>query len=112
MIECFRASGLEVTLDAPERLSVPAVTAQALNRIVAEALTNAVKHQENPAARVTVEQGTEAVVVTVASTGRMAPQPGAGTGIVGMRERARATGGSLEVTQENNTVTVTATLGA
>jgi len=112
VIERFRASGLEVTLDAPERLSMPAVTAQALNRIVAEALTNAVKHQENPAARVTVEQGTEAVVVTVASTGRMAPQPGAGTGIVGMRERARATGGSLEVTQENNTVTVTATLGA
>ncbi len=111
VIARFRASGMDVALDASERLSIPTVTAQAANRIVAEALTNAVKHQENPVARVTVEQGTEAIVVTVASTGRMAPRPGAGTGIVGMRERARATGGSLEVTQENNTVTVTATLG-
>ena len=111
VIERFRASGMDVALDAPERLSMPTVTAQAATRIVTEALTNAVKHQENPVAGVTVEQGTEAVVVTVASTGRMAPQPGAGTGIVGMRERARATGGSLEVTQENNTVIVTATLG-
>lgn len=112
VVERFRANGMEVTLDAPEHLSMPTVTAQALNRIVAEALTNAVKHQENPAARVTVEQGTEKIVATVASTGRAAPQPGAGTGIVGMRERARATGGSLEITHEKNTVTVTATLGA
>ena len=50
--------------------------------------------------------------MTVASTGRAAPQPGAGTGIVGMQERACATGGSLDITQEKNTVTVTATLGA
>lgn len=112
VIERFRANGMEVTLEVPERLSMPTVTAQAANRIVAEALTNAVKHQENSAARVTVEQGTEVIVVTVASTGRMAPQPGAGMGIVGMRERARATGGSLEITHEKNTVTVTATLGA
>lgn len=112
VIERFRANGMEVMLDAPEHLSMPTVTAQALNRIVAEALTNAVKHQENPAARVTVEQGAEKLVATIASTGRAAPQPGAGTGIVGMRERARATGGSLDVTHEKNTVTVTATLGA
>ena len=112
VIERFRASGMDVALDAPARLSMPTVTAQAANRIVAEALTNAVKHQENPSARVTVEQGSEGIVVTVVSTGRLAPQPGAGTGIVGMRERARATGGSLDITQEKNTVTITATLGA
>lgn len=112
VVDRFRANGMEVTLDAPEHLSTPTVTAQALNRIVAEALTNAVKHQENPAARVTVEQGAEKLVATIASTGRAAPQPGAGTGIVGMRERAHATGGSLEITHEKNTVTVTATLGA
>lgn len=111
VIERFRASGMDVALDAPERLSMPTVTAQAANRIVAEALTNAVKHQENPAARVTVEQGSEGIVVTVASTGRVAPQPGAGTGIVGMRERARATGGNMDFTQDGNTVTVIATLG-
>ena len=111
VIERFRASGMEVTLDAPEQLSMPNVTAQAANRIVAEALTNAVKHQENPVARVTVEQGADAIVVTIASTGHAAPKPGAGTGIVGMRERARATGGTLEITHEKNTVTVTATLG-
>lgn len=112
VIERFRDSGMDVALDAPKHFSMPTVTAQAANRIVAEALTNAVKHQENPVARVTVEQGSERIVVTVASTGRAAPQPGAGTGIVGMRERACATGGSLDITQEKNTVTITATLGA
>lgn len=111
VIERFRASGMEVTLDAPEQLSMPNVTVQAANRIVAEALTNAVKHQENPVAHVTVEQGAGAIVVTIASTGHAAPKPGAGTGIVGMRERARATGGTLEITHEKNSVTVTATLG-
>ena len=111
VIERFRASGMTVTLDAPERLSVPTVTAQALNRIVAEALTNAVKHQENPVARVAVEQDPEAIVVTIASVGRTQPQPGAGTGIVGMRERARATGGTFEIEHEDNKVTVTAVLG-
>ena len=111
VIERFRTSGLEVTLDAPERLNVPTVTAQALNRIVAEALTNAVKHQENPVAEVAVEQRAEAIRVTVSSVGRTQAHPGAGTGIVGMRERARATGGTFDIEHEDNKVTVTAVLG-
>lgn len=119
----FRAAGMTVELDLPDELKVPVVTAQAANRIISEALTNAAKHQVNPTARVTVAMEGErqeelqgdnersGIVITVASTGRLSPHPGTGTGIVGMRERARATGGSLDITHSDNTVTVTATLG-
>lgn len=117
IIERFRGAGMDITLDMPTDLDIPAVTAQAANRIMTEALTNALKHQVNPVTKVAVKAAVESgdVVVAVASTGRAEPRPGAGTGIVGMRERARATGGKLDITQENQreetTVTVTATLG-
>ncbi|WP_235839463.1 sensor histidine kinase [Corynebacterium urinipleomorphum] len=115
IIDRFRSAGMNVALAAPADLDIPAVTAQAANRIITEALTNAVKHQHEPVARVTVARNAASVVVTVTSTGHAEPHPGAGTGIVGMRERARATGGTLDITHtedhDETTVTVTATLG-
>ena len=117
IIERFRISGLEVTLDMPEDVHMPTVTAQAANRIVTEALTNAAKHQAGPVAHVSLSQeaNNDKIVLTIESTGRSTPSPGAGTGIIGMRERARATGGSLDITQEEKsgatTFTVTARLG-
>lgn len=110
LVERFRDAGLNVTLDL-SAVSVPAVTGLAAHRIVAESVTNAAKHQVDPVVHVTVEPAEGGVAVAVVSTGRRAPQPGAGAGIEGMRERARATGGTLDVTYDGDTVTVNARLG-
>ena len=68
-----------------------------LYRIAQEALTNARRHSgPDAAADVRLRYSADAVELEIANTGR--PQPGArpGLGLVGMRERAVASGGTLE----------------
>jgi signal transduction histidine kinase len=79
---------------------LPSPVDQAAFRIVQEALTNVGRHSgaTNAVVRVNREEG--AVVVEVEDDGRE-PAPavarnGGGTGISGMRERARALGGNLQ----------------
>jgi signal transduction histidine kinase len=71
----------------------------ALFRIVQEALTNVVKHAPGAAVDVTVHRaGTEVVVaVTNTATGHPAtdPPPGAGRGLIGVRQRADLYGGTM-----------------
>lgn len=110
LVERFRAAGVDVSLDLTEPEAVTSVVSVAANRIVAEAVTNAAKHQVDPVVNVTVAPAGTGVDVTVISTGRWDPHPGAGTGIVGMRERARSAGGTLGVTADGDTVTVHARL--
>ncbi|MEH0448567.1 hypothetical protein QA811_34230 [Streptomyces sp. B21-102] len=66
-------------------------------RIVQEALTNTHKHASATRATVTLEYGPHTLRVTVTDDGRPgAPQgPGAGHGLIGMRERATAIGGTV-----------------
>ncbi|MDP9430230.1 MAG: hypothetical protein M3Q47_15815 [Actinomycetota bacterium] len=61
-----------------------------------EALTNVLKHAGPATARVSVRSGGGAICVEVCDDGRGARQPGAGHGLVGMRERAALYGGSVE----------------
>ncbi|WP_147103493.1 sensor histidine kinase [Nesterenkonia populi] len=116
LIEDVRASGLEAQLaEAPS--SGPALTegaGLAVYRIIQEALTNTLKHggeQAAAAVRITVEGGAEAdrpghddaeLVVEVRDTGQSsaAPSDGAGSGILGMTERARLYGGEVEAQPE------------
>lgn len=107
----FREAGVHVTLDVPQHVAVPAITSLAAHRIVTEAVTNATRHQENPEVRVTLVPQPDALEVTVTSTGRISPHAGAGIGLVGLRERAASTGGTLETTRGGNTFTVHAVLG-
>jgi signal transduction histidine kinase len=71
-------------------------------RIVQESLTNVVRHAHASMARVAVRYEPDAVVVEVADDGRGAATvngrngTGAGHGLVGMRERAAAVGGTLD----------------
>ncbi|MET9295383.1 histidine kinase [Streptomyces sp. NPDC003077] len=77
---------------------------RAAHRVVQEALTNAARHA--PGAQVTVRaEGTEdgGAVVTIVNTaaperapGAGPPRPGGGTGLIGLRERVRLAGGTLE----------------
>jgi signal transduction histidine kinase len=95
-------AGLQVAVAVDDGLQrLPPALDLACYRIVQESLTNVVRHAHARHATVTVTAG-DALVVTVDDDGAGAAAPGsgisngAGQGIVGMRERARALGGTLE----------------
>ena len=112
LVEGLRSSGLDVRadlegLDTP----LPAQVGAAAHRIVQEALTNASKHGRGPVrlevtaddrgVRIRLEnrvaQGGGGHVDHRGEAG--APPTGGGRGLVGMRERATAAGGSLQTQQ-------------
>ncbi|MEV5602006.1 histidine kinase [Streptomyces sp. NPDC052299] len=99
LVRAAEAAGARVELDTgvpPGRL-VPAVGAAAY-RIVQESLTNAVRHAgAGVRVRVVVAPAAGALRVTVTDDGTGPVEDGtaSGFGIVGMRERARSTGGTL-----------------
>jgi signal transduction histidine kinase len=88
----FKARGLK-----GERL--PAAVETALYRVVQEAVTNVVRHAAATRIDVLVERRDGRVVVVVEDDGKgFAPETAAGAehlGLVGMRERAEALGGTL-----------------
>jgi signal transduction histidine kinase len=94
-------AGVEVRVAVqgePRRL--PPAVDLACYRVVQESLTNVVRHAGAHRAEVTVTHHGDGVVVEVIDDGHgPAGEPaaaGSGQGIVGMRERARALGGTLE----------------
>ncbi|WP_375000431.1 sensor histidine kinase [Aeromicrobium sp. CTD01-1L150] len=108
LVDAARSAGLQVRLARPDREEpaghshftddVPVAVAQAVHRIVQEALTNAAKHAPASDVDVSVDNdGTEVRVVvensftTSAASGH--PALSAGTGLITMRERAEALGG-------------------
>lgn len=102
LVDNLRAAGLdvgvEVTGSAPDRVA-PGVEL-ACYRIVQESLTNVVRHA--PGARVVVDldyaPSAIDIVIDDDGAGLMALRPATGGhGIVGMRERVAASGGTLEV---------------
>jgi signal transduction histidine kinase len=98
LIGGIRAGGLSVTVTrtGPVRPVAPATDLTAY-RIVQESLTNTHKHARAAHADVVLDYGASTLRVTVSDDGRPhAPQgPGTGHGLIGMRERATAIGGSL-----------------
>ena len=101
LVESARRSGLDVELRVePELEDLPQPVGVALYRIVQESLTNVARHA-GPGARACVtvtgdEAGGLSVEVVDDGAGVDAAAPGAGVGITGMRERAGATGGTLD----------------
>ena len=84
------------------RRELPAVTDLSAFRIIQEALTNTLRHAGPATAAVTVDYGASAIRVEVTDTGRglpghAVPAGTAGHGLRGMRERAAAAGGKLEI---------------
>jgi len=65
--------------------------------IVSEALTNVAKHAEATCAKVTVACDPDAVRFEIVDDGRGGADPSAGSGILGLRDRAEAAGGTLFV---------------
>ncbi|MDI2130428.1 sensor histidine kinase [Yinghuangia seranimata] len=102
LVTSYRTAGLPVLLEVSggER-ALPTPVGLALYRIVQESLTNAVKHA-GPGASATVRIAYRPKVVEVEVTddgrgGSEAAGSGTGHGVLGMRERATAVGGTLEV---------------
>jgi signal transduction histidine kinase len=95
LIDSFTAAGADVraTVDA-DLNALPATVGLAAYRILQEALTNAVKHAPSTRATVHLTVNGGAVHVDVDSAGP--PGRGRGLGLIGMRERAEAIGGTCE----------------
>jgi len=94
-----------VTLTGEPR-PLPAVTDVSAFRIIQEALTNSLRHAGPATASVSVNYADEALLIEVTDTGRGPGNAGpasrpahaaAGHGIRGMRERAAAAGGTIQI---------------
>ncbi|MEV0240728.1 histidine kinase [Streptomyces sp. NPDC050674] len=92
-----RLAGAQVEQTVRVRHAAPAVGAAAY-RIVQEALTNAVRHAgPEPAVRVELDEREGALHLSVRDDGTGPDAAGTpGFGLVGMRERARSVGGTLD----------------
>jgi signal transduction histidine kinase len=93
-----RDAGLPTTLTvAGTRRGLPPVVDRTAYRIVQEALTNIARHAGPATATVTMSYAEDSLTVQVDDDGRAAATgpPVPGVGLVGMRERVTALGGSL-----------------
>ncbi|MFF5012025.1 histidine kinase [Streptomyces sp. NPDC001165] len=97
LVEAARLAGARVEQTVRVR-KAPAAVGAAAYRIVQEALTNVVRHAgPEPAVSIDLDARDGALHLTVTDDGT-GPTPGGtpGYGLVGMRERARSVGGTLD----------------
>jgi signal transduction histidine kinase len=101
LVASSSAAGVGVTLvDELPEAPVPEVTGRTVYRVVQEALTNVHKHARDAATtvRLSGEPGM-GLVVEVANVRPVSAEslmPGAGVGLVGLRERVELAGGTLD----------------
>jgi signal transduction histidine kinase len=106
----LKAVGIDVTMNLPPRQrQLTSATDLTAVRIIQEALTNVMVHAKASAARVTWQSGPQGELLTIDDNGSGGPPPvnvleaarrsesGRGNGLIGMRERATAVGGTLAV---------------
>jgi len=104
LVESARASGMHVDVESEMdgSATLPAAVDLTAYRIAQEALTNAVKHAPGARTRVDIQRADGILTVEVTNElkaagkkPRQAGQIGTGIGLLNMRERANAVGGSL-----------------
>lgn len=98
LVERARGAGLETTLTItgqPKAVS-PAID-QAAYRIVQESLTNVARHSSAATASIQIDFRPDVLVIQVDDDGQVKPysEPVNGFGLLGMRQRVAALGGSL-----------------
>jgi two-component system sensor histidine kinase UhpB len=102
--EAAQRTGIAVTLQAEEFPRLPDEVASHAFRIIQEALTNVTRHSKATRVEVTVRRLGTAIILAVEDNGvGFTPQSLSGLrslGLVGMRERALACGGTLMVRGE------------
>lgn len=108
MVSSFTAAGVDIRWTPPASLGhLPDVVELTAYRVIQESLTNVLKHAPTSTAHLTITREPSALAVTVTNTGAVElPQvsapthPGAGHGLIGMRERVAAVGGVLHAGPE------------
>jgi signal transduction histidine kinase len=98
LAERATGDGLRARVDAPAELpALPAAVEVAVYRIVAEALTNVVRHAAATRCEVRLEVGPDDVQICVADDGPGFAPGAHGVGLASMRERAEEMGGTCTV---------------
>lgn len=120
LLRRFTEAGLVIEEQLPDGAGtdVPQIVQLAVQRVLAESLGNALRHQgagTQVGVEVQVMDDANRVALTVVSRGSVTgegAQEGSGTGIVGMRERVTSLGGDLDVVFDaaSDVVTVSAVL--
>ncbi|MFI8500578.1 histidine kinase [Streptomyces sp. NPDC085524] len=98
LVEQARGIGLETTLAIEgQRHGVPAAVGRTVYRIIQESLTNIARHADAGTASVRIDCRPDAVTARIDDDGKATPDtaPVPGVGLLGMRERVTALGGSL-----------------
>lgn len=95
-----RRAALPVDLDvqAPEQL--PQSIEVAIYYVVSEALTNAAKHGDATGVRVELRVEDRVVRLTIVDDGSGGADPSRGSGLIGLRDRIEALGGTIEIISE------------
>ena len=101
-----RRSPIPVELDIRAGAELSQPLQAAAYYVVAEALTNAVKHASAEAIHITLEDRQGQLRVVVRDDGVGGADPTSGSGITGLRDRVEALGGRLEVDSPPGTGTV------
>lgn len=99
LVEQTRGAGIQAELEFEgDPATLDAGLEMTVYRIVQEALTNSVKHGAGAPVKAVVTYGREAVEISVTDEGRGSDAAWAdgGFGLLGMRERARLYGGTVE----------------
>jgi signal transduction histidine kinase len=92
-----RRSPIPVKLDVQLDGRVPEVVEVAAYYVVSEALTNAAKHAQAPVARVAVERRDTSLHLSIHDDGAGGADPRLGSGLIGLRDRVEAIGGTIMV---------------
>ncbi len=113
LVQRYRSAGLAVDLTLSTTCqTLPATTELALYRVLQEALTNAARHGGGAAA---VELGTSEIGLNLRVENSLGHQPvrsSRGSGLIGMRERIVAAGGTIEAGVRDGRWVVSATVPA
>jgi signal transduction histidine kinase len=87
---------VELDLSGPERL--PERVEVAAYYVVSEGLSNAAKHARASVVHVDVKVDSAVVEVSISDDGVGGADPGRGSGLVGLRDRVEALGGTIQTT--------------
>jgi signal transduction histidine kinase len=105
-----RRAPFPVRLDVQVDHRLPVRIEVAAYYVVGEALTNVAKHAHASLAEVQVTATDEALTVTVADDGVGGADPAHGSGLLGLRDRVEALGGTISLTSPPEGTTVIANL--
>ncbi|MFF1658917.1 CHASE3 domain-containing protein [Streptomyces sp. NPDC058255] len=93
-----RRAAIAVDLDVGTITRLPEPIEVVAYYVVSEALTNATRHARATVVRVAVEERDDHLHLSMRDDGVGGADPARGSGLIGLRDRAEALGGSIEVT--------------